>query len=207
MDAFTPSLSNPAPTSRRDVVYAIAILVLLALVLGGTLWYAMKNKPEARPAFDPARQFVPAGAQPREIDQSLAAFGFPKPLPFFDKDNVVQSLTVSRQIVPFTASTSAIRKASPASSTALSTKKILAPPPRPASSVFFSYRIYGHDKIEIRNAFIQYFTAIGWKMTNTGEDKPLLFSSNTRQIVSVDLLDAVAQGVDGSGITAAFLTQ
>lgn len=56
MDAPTPSSSShPIFISRHDILYYITVAALFAAILGGTLWYADRNK-QLGPSFDPARQ-------------------------------------------------------------------------------------------------------------------------------------------------------
>lgn len=206
MDTITPpSLSNPTPTSKRRVVFSIVAFVLLAAVLGATLWYAMKNKQQTGPAFNPTRQFVPQGTASLEVDQAIAAFNFPKPLPFFDERNVVQSLSMRVRVSASTttSSVSFLPKAPRVADTPSRT-----PPPQDTPSTFLSYRIFGQDKETIRSAFVEYSKNMGWKIANTGEGKPLLFSSGTHQIVSVTLLDTPpVQGIDQPTIVVALIVQ
>ena len=105
-------------------------------MIGGILWYANRDK-QVGPVFDPVKQFVPKNARAQEVGATLAQFGFPKPLPFFDKDNVVQSITNTVDI-----STSTIHQ---------------------GNSPYLSYRICGQNIEAVRTALINYFENTDWK--------------------------------------------
>lgn len=185
MDTIFPSLSpNPKPVVGRDIFYYIATFALLAAILGGTLWYADRNKQQVGPVFDSARQFVPEGTASLDVSKALAAFNFPKPLPFFEEKNVVQSVMLGARVSSSTIS--------------------FAPQPQPVGTVvasstppripspFLSYRIFGQTKETIRNAFIEYFKKTGWEMEKAIDDRSLVFlSDRRRQIISILFLDAL----------------
>jgi flagellar basal body-associated protein FliL len=94
--SFTPS---------RNIFFYLVVFVFLLAVLGVIFWYADRGNrqdrlsiPSSSPTpFNSAIQVIPEGAESREVDQTLTVFGFPNPLPFFDKDNVVQSLDLDTQ--------------------------------------------------------------------------------------------------------------
>ncbi|MEK7074453.1 MAG: hypothetical protein AAB968_01685, partial [Patescibacteria group bacterium] len=118
----------------------VAIIVLIVAVLAG--WWLWRQKypsvqPPSEPVFSAGKQFIPEGAASRTVDQSLAAFGLPKPLPFFDEKNVVQSITNTVDI-----STSTIHQ---------------------GNSPYLSYRICGQNIEAVRTALINYFENTDWK--------------------------------------------
>lgn len=197
----TPISSTPT----RDVFYYLAASALFILILAGTWWYTERNTKPLYPVFNPAKQFVPVGTEPRDIDQSLAVFGFSKPLPFFDEKNVVQSLRVGAN-APASTTASSISSVPKARVMHISGPSSRTPPPPNRPSTFLSYRIVGPDKGAIRNAFIAYFINMGWKMANTREGQPLLFSSDTHQIISITLLGVPAVQNTGKSIIVAALT-
>lgn len=191
MDTITPSLSNSTPTSKRYISYSIVAFVLLAAILGGTFWYANQDK-QVGPPFDPARQFVPENTESLNVSKVLAAFGFNKPLPFFDERNVVQSLNLQS-----TATSSA---------------------PQAGSSSFLSYRIFGQSKEATQSALVEYFKNLGWTMQNihkvhaSGDNKIEIvdfFSSEYQnQIISVTLFEMPrASGNDQPFILVAIKTK
>ena len=175
------NMVSPPPGPRRAryarIALFVAAFVLLLSVFGGMLWYADQNK-RAGPAFDPAKQFVPEGAESRDVDQTLAAFGFSKPLPFFEKENVVQSLN-------------------------LPNKATSSPATASSKAAFLSYRILGQDKAAVRETFREYFTSIGWKMVSSHADLIFIFSFHT-QSISVNFIDiARVQGTDQPAVVVA----
>ena len=178
------NISLPPPPSPRHsrVTYLVTAFALLALLLGGVVWYGIKNKTQPQPpvptpapqqVFDPKTQFVPKGAESRDVDQTLAAFGFTKPLPFFDKNNVVQS---------FHAKTTQTTATS-------STEKILSP----INSIpltYLGYAVYGQSTTTLKNAFAADFTSMGWVMQETrGDSLTLFFFPDKTRIISVTFLD------------------
>lgn len=117
----------------RNVSYFIAILLLIAAILGATLWYANKKNAQVGPAFDLTRQFIPKGTASLDVPQALTAFNFSKPLPFFDEHNVVQSLTMP--------------------SSAVST----------SSETYVSYSVQNQTIDTLYTAYRDYFTSSGWR--------------------------------------------
>ncbi len=91
----SPSLQDSPPPHRYRIYPYLVVFAFLVLILGGVLWYRSKKEmKQAAPVFNPATQFVPEGATPLEVSETLAKFGFSKPLPFFEERNVVQSLGI-----------------------------------------------------------------------------------------------------------------
>ncbi|MEK7074451.1 MAG: hypothetical protein AAB968_01675 [Patescibacteria group bacterium] len=91
---------SPSPSGFFKKILLILVVTLIVLsVLGALLWYKENNKKTSqplispRPAFSSEKQFVPEGSALLEIDKALEVFGLSKPLPFFDKKNVVQSIS------------------------------------------------------------------------------------------------------------------
>ena len=173
IDNPLPSLSSPPSPRHSRATRLVAVFVLLVFLLGGVVWYTIKNKAQPlasppRQVFSPKTQFVPKGTTPLEVDQALAAFGFPKPLPFFDKDNVVQSLDVKK---PYLAEASTSQQST--TSAAFST------------DIYLSYRIEGQSMTTIHDTYVDYLQNIGlgknieWKQKEHFElflphDPPLL---------------------------------
>ena len=94
-------INNSFEEQLPSVFFKKILLILLStllfiFLLGSVLWYRGKRTPIPQPTtptvFDPATKIVPQGVVPLEIDQALTAFGLSKPLPFFEKKNVIQSL-------------------------------------------------------------------------------------------------------------------
>ena len=170
----------------------LIIAVVLAILIGAAIYFYVispqSSNPTSTPSptplpsqvFSPQTQFVPQGAKSRDVDQALADFGFQKSLPFFEKDNVVQSLNL-------TASTSAL-----------------------TTSAFLSYRIIGQNKAAVRAAFTDYFTNLGWEATkifNTNQSPPMIFSTAHRTVV-ITLIDVLhVPGTDQLAIVAALTMQ
>lgn len=189
MDAITPSLSDPTPTSRRTISYYVGVFVFLVALLGGILWYVNKTNKQAGPAFDPVRQFVPKGTAPLNVGESLAVFNFPKPLPFFDERNVVQSIGFPLDISPSTTTQSEEKAVAGGQNT------IIHAQPQNAFTPFLSYRILGQSREAISTAFIEYFKGMGWKAMDIHENQALTFFSDAHQIVTITLLNATSQGI------------
>lgn len=195
MDAPTPSSSShPIFISRHDILYYITVATLFAAILGGTLWYSDRNK-QLGPAFDPARQFVPEGAASLEVNQTLAAFGFSKPLPFFDERNVVQSLALGVDVsIPTTGSASVSTQQNSAEGGVAGSQSrsnsLPVSAPQGTSLPFISYRIPEKSMASIRETLIKYFESMGWKMENIPSDRALVFVSSAHRVISVTLLDA-----------------
>lgn len=192
MDAIPPLLSpHPTPTVRHNIFYYIAAFILLAAVLGATLWYEKQNKQQTGPVFDPKTQFIPKGAVSLEVDQSLAAFGFPKPLPFFDKRNVVQSLSQPQ-------ATDTIFIHAQGSS-------------QPPVIISLNYQIPGRDVLSVRDAFLSYFMDMGWREnrnTNPESANPAQdsFSLSFRHPTSLHTIRILLVSVqDGSFVSLAYL--
>ena len=146
-------MKGGAQTGIDRIGGILIVMVLIIIALIG--WYAvMRIKEEEKNTlavqiaplriFSTKNQIIPEGATSLEVDQSLAAFGFAKPLPFFDKNNVVQSLDIR---TPDIADASTSRKS--AINTSVST------------GVYLSYRIPGQSKTIIRDAYIDYFQSMG----------------------------------------------
>jgi len=148
-------------------------------ILGGILWYTDQNK-RGGPAFDPARQFIPQGAESLEVPQALASFNFSEPLPFFEERNVVQSLMLGRHEPTVTQNN--VGNVHNATSTARQGN----------ASSFLNYQIFGQSREAVRNAFIQYFKDAGWNRVNTSDNQSLIFSSRASQMISITLLDGPA---------------
>jgi len=170
-----------------------------------TGWWTWRGASTLKGTFSSATQVVPDGAASLEVNQVLERFNFSQPLPFFDKNNVVQSLdfAVNPPSLSAASSTSFLPKAKIIHSASTSSQ---APQPKPPT--FLSYRIWGQNKAAIETAFIEYFRNMGWKMANTLEGQPLVSSSQTHQIVSVTLLDAPTfESTPQPAITVALVVQ
>lgn len=157
------------PPINRITIIGCSLLILIALIMMG-IWYIGRVETPSIPQlssspkpFSQKDQVVPPNAESRSVDQSLAAFGFSKPLPFFEKDNIVQSLKLD------TSST-----ASPATS-------------------FLSYRIYGQSVASVRDALTRYFVSLGWKQIDDGANQGYLsFGFDHGKIISVNMLERPA---------------
>lgn len=154
--------------SRRT----IAVLVVCIILIGAAFYFSVLKKQTApqRPAFDPAKQFVPKGAESRDVDQSLAAFGFPKHLPFFDKNNVVQSLSFGTGV----------------------SHRATSSPSRQIPETYVGYRIVGQSTTAVREAYRNYFQDIKWKEAGGTNKNPMLiifFSPDGRRQASIQLIE------------------
>ena len=182
----------------------------LLLLIGAGFWYETKNKSSQlslgpRHVFSPDKQFIPKGAAPLEVDKALAVFGFSKPLPFFDKNNVVQSLNLE------------VNEPDPASaplSHAQNTENIVvgnnktnsttpSSVPSGHSSLFLSYRVVGQNTTALRSVFIGYFKSMGWKMDDAHSASDLVFVSDKGQILSVALMEVSQKSEVGQHIVVA----
>ena len=165
---------SPSPSGFFKKILLILVVTLIVLsVLGALLWYKENNKKTSqplispRPAFSSEKQFVPEGSTALEVDKALTAFGFSKPLPFFEERNVVQSLNLSS-----------------ATSSAVSTSS-----PQQISSTFLSYRVVGQSITAVRSALIEYFENLGWTMPNIHD----VHTSGSNKIEIVDFLSPAHQ--------------
>lgn len=168
-----------------------AVAVLAATSLGA--WYWMEYRELAsRPVFDPNTQIVPDDATSLEIEKALAALGFFSSPPYFDEDNVLQSLALSPS-APSAATTSA--SASPAPDDTVSDSAVVgnrSSAPVRAVFPFLSYRIYNQDKAAIRSSLVAYLEGAGWKMADSPAENTLIFFSATDQPLFVSLLEVTA---------------
>lgn len=161
----TPISSTPT----RDVFYYLAASALFILILAGTWWYTRRNTKPLYPVFNSAKQFIPKGAESRDVDQSLAAFGFSKPLPFFEKENVVQSLSLDLN----------------ASSSAAGAQ------PQQVPKIYLGYRIFGQSTAMVREMYRNYFQELGWKEGSGTKNNLLLvfMSPDMRRQASIELFE------------------
>ncbi len=168
---------------RTFVPRQVWLLVALAAILGITFWYGNQNK-RAGPTFDPAKQFVPEGAESRDVDQSLAAFGFTKPLPFFDERNVMESLNAPSVNVNALVPAGTVVSFHPATSTPL--------------TPLLSYYVYGQSAAAVRDAFTDYFNALGWKKINSIANGPIsrfvFVAPDTHKRVATTILEISLSG-------------
>ncbi len=193
------SYSYPMPPEDQQInkhsfpLKAVILLICVA-ALGGAIYYyiALREKSApAGPAFDPAKQFVPEGAEASTVDQSLAAFGVSKPLPFFDERNVVWSL----------------RYPQGEAATSTSTQAQAAGQRHTVTSL--EYRIPGLDIWVLRDAFRAYFKEMGWLEARSAnpnsEDKKntflTLFFNNPR---SFDRLEILLTQADAESLVSLF---
>lgn len=185
---FDESTAMPQPVvkdraSTPRLVWLILVLAIVSAGAWGVIKYTKQPVSPAqdqRPIFSIDTQFVPDGATSLRVDEVLAVFNFVEPLPFFEERNVVQSLDAGTN-APATTSVSSRAISRTATSPRM--------PPQYTPTTFLSYRIFGQNKDAIRNAFMEYFRIMGWKMADAKEGKPLVFSSEAHQIVSITFLD------------------
>ena len=194
--------------SQKSVAVTVFFVFIIAALIGGTTWYAwhLGTQPTTISSLQPfseQNQFVPKGTASQSVASGLQTLHASQSLPFFDEKNVVQSLGLGASaLVSTTASTtsSPAPKAQPGTHT--------PPPPKNTSSSLLSYRIFGQSREAIQKAFVEYFQNTGWKMAATHEGQPLVFSSDTHQIVSITFLNGpTAQGTDQPAIIAALVIQ
>ena len=147
------------------------VIASLAIFLVWTYMRKSAPSPAVKPAFSSDTQFIPKGAVSLEVDQSLAAFGFSKPLPFFDERNVVQSL--------FENTTSAASVARP----------------------YLSYRVSNESEETLRAAYTKYFKDMRWNVSESvsGAKKSLFFfapdSSKAIWVVFIQEQDAMVVAI------------
>ena len=166
---------------RRIFIIAVIFAILIGAVVYFYVISPQSSNPSSTPSptplsshiFSPKTQFVPKGAESREVDKTLAAFDFSKPLPFFEKDNVVQSLTIIANA----------SNASPPPST-----HVTSLPLEQTHAQFLSYRILGQTRTSVRDALIMHFKDLQWDMMDTKGDQKFIFSHMNKQIF-VALID------------------
>lgn len=169
----------PEDLQKNERPHWIAMLATLvcvvALLYAGAHYFWLKNKPSAISAFNPDRQVVPPNARPLKVDQALASLGLPKPLPFFEKENVVQSLGFGLNAPSSIASSS---------------------PPRPPET-YVGYRIVGQSTSTVREAYRSYFQGMGWKEAGGSKNNSALvfISPDTRRQASIQLFE-IGSGPD-----------
>ena len=216
LDSHINTFNPPSPPSaffKKILLILVGTFCFIAILMA-ILWYTDKeNRQNKLPTssssptpFNPTQQVIPKGAESREVDQSLAAFGFSKPLPFFEKNNVVQSLNVTTSAPTSTTdfSVSPVSKVKTARRVNTANTSSRTPPPQNSPTTFLSYRIFGKSREMVQNAFIEYFKNMGWNIEKSQEGQPLVFSSEAHQFVYVAFLDAPAiQNTDQPTIVAA----
>ena len=182
----------------------------LLLLIGAGFWYKTKNESSQlslapQRIFSLDKQFIPKGAAPLEVDKALAVFGFPKPLPFFDKNNVVQSLNLEAS-EPAPTSTP-LSYAQNIENIVVGNNKTNSTTPSPVpngySSLFLSYRVVGQNTTVLRSVFIEYFKSMGWKMDDAHSASDLVFVSDKGQILSVALMEVSQKSEVGQHIVVA----
>jgi hypothetical protein len=156
--------------------------------------YGVQTTPVSRPVFSSETQFVPDGTSSLEVDRALVALGLPEPLPFFEKDTVVQSLDLG-------ANTSTATVAS----TSTETTEPVTPLP---STSFLSYRVYGQSIPSVREAVTAYFISLGWnQIDDKSNQQSVVFGSDNRQIISINILEVASTPEKESHIVVALSLQ
>ena len=191
-------------TSSGSKKYSIIFSVIVIVVIGGLYAYTKlvkSTQQSQRVVFSPGTQYVPKGAESHEVDQSLAAFGLPVTPPFFDKNNVVQSLQLGTALS--SQATGSAKESSRINTTTTSSAI------KQSSATFLSYRIIGHDKTTARAAFADYFKNLGWKTVKiaSGDQASMIFFTS-QQSITITFIEAPhAPGTDQPTIIAAMTTQ
>ena len=80
-----PPENNPSRFSSSKALFTVLVVILIGAGLGLYLSRWKKNNTLQQSNFSPQTQFVPKGAESREVDQVLLSFGLPTTPPFFDK--------------------------------------------------------------------------------------------------------------------------
>ncbi len=173
---------NAAP---QKITIGFFLLILILLLIVG-IWHAgyfvnpqtnESPSPLVKP-FSEKDQVIPQGAVSLEVSKALALFNFPKPLPFFDERNIVQSLILGVNASPLPVAST---------STEIKIKESVKPAP---STSFLSYRMYGQSATSVREALIAYFISLGWKqIDDQSNQQVLIFGSDNKRIISINIFE------------------
>ena len=198
-----PPENNPSRFSSSKALFTVLVVILIGAGLGLYLSRWKKNNTLQQSNFSPQTQFVPKGAESREVDQVLLSFGLPTTPPFFDKKNAVQSLDLTAPTSSQTPPSSTKTNSPPGATTTSSVAQR-------SSTTFLSYRIFGQNKTGVRIAFTDYFKNLGWKtpqLLGNNDQAPITFFTE-HQGITITLIEVPhAPGTDQPAIVAALTMQ